>query len=168
MAAPLVQSSTLAALLREDARRPLLVDCSFDLADLEAGPWAYGAAHLPGAAYLHLEKDLSGPRTGRDGRHPLPEPARFMDTLAALGCDDDTHVVAYDNAGSMYAARLWWMLRWIGHEAVSVLDGGSAAWRAAGLPFESGVGASTPGAARGRPAGRVKGSSSGALTVPAP
>jgi thiosulfate/3-mercaptopyruvate sulfurtransferase len=147
MPAPIVQSADLAALLRGGTRRPLLLDCSFDLADLEAGPWAYAAAHLPGAAYLHLEQDLSGPRTGSNGRHPLPDPGQFVALLAALGCNDDTHIVAYDNAGSMYAARLWWMLHWVGHAAVSVLDGGSAAWRAAGLPFESG--ASAPAAARG-------------------
>jgi thiosulfate/3-mercaptopyruvate sulfurtransferase len=139
MTAPLVQCTALAALLGAPSPRPLLVDCSFDLADLEAGPWAYASAHLPAAAYLHLENDLSATRTGCNGRHPLPEPARFVATMAALGCNDATCVVAYDNAGGMYAARLWWMLRWVGHAAVSVLDGGSAAWRAAGLPFESGA-----------------------------
>ncbi|MFO1400967.1 MAG: rhodanese-like domain-containing protein, partial [Steroidobacteraceae bacterium] len=97
MSAPLVQPAALAAQLRDGTRRPLLLDCSFDLADLEAGPWAYAAAHLPGAVYLHLEKDLSGPRTGSNGRHPLPDPGQFVALLARLGCDDDTPVVAYDN-----------------------------------------------------------------------
>lgn len=139
ISAPLVPSAELIALWQDRARRPVLVDCSFDLADLDAGPWTYAAAHLPGAAYLHLENDLSGPRSGHNGRHPLPAAERFVATMAELGCDDDRHVVAYDNAGGMYAARLWWMLRWVGHDAASVLDGGSAAWRAAGLPFESGA-----------------------------
>jgi thiosulfate/3-mercaptopyruvate sulfurtransferase len=135
-------------MLRGGPRAPLVVDCSFNLADPEAGPRAYATAHLPGAVYLHLEKDLSGTPTGRNGRHPLPEPDVFAARMAALGAGDDTQVVAYDNAGSMYAARLWWMLRWAGHAAASVLDGGSAAWRAAGLAFESGAGAAA--AARGR------------------
>jgi thiosulfate/3-mercaptopyruvate sulfurtransferase len=146
MIPPLVPSAAVAAALRS-ATPPLLVDCSFDLTDLEAGPWAYEAAHLPGAVYLHLEKDLSGTRNGRNGRHPLPEAGQFLATMAAFGCNDDTHVIAYDNAGGMYASRLWWMLRWVGHAAASVLDGGSAAWRAAGLPFETGR--SAPAAVRG-------------------
>jgi thiosulfate/3-mercaptopyruvate sulfurtransferase len=136
---PLVQCPELAALLQGGAQRPLLIDCSFELSDPQAGARIYAAAHLPGARYLDLERDLSGPRTGRNGRHPLPEAARFVATMAALGCNDDTRVIAYDNAGGMYAARLWWMLRWVGHGAAGVLDGGSAAWRAAGLPFEAGA-----------------------------
>ncbi|MCC7462529.1 MAG: sulfurtransferase [Gammaproteobacteria bacterium] len=143
MIPPLVPSTRLAALLADAVQRPLLVDCSFDLADPEAGPWAYAAAHLPGAVYLHLENDLSGPRSGANGRHPLPQPEHFVATMAALGADDERYVVAYDNAAGMYAARLWWMLRWVGHAAASVLDGGSAAWRAAGLPVEAGAAAAT-------------------------
>ncbi|MEI2416397.1 sulfurtransferase [Orrella sp. JC864] len=113
---------------------PLLVDCSFDLADPQAGQRAYAQGHIPGAHYLHLEADLSGPVTDRSGRHPLPDRAGFASRMAGLGARPDTQVVAYDNAGGMYAARLWWLMRWLGHGAVAVLDGGLAAWRAAGLP----------------------------------
>jgi thiosulfate/3-mercaptopyruvate sulfurtransferase len=144
---PLMGHARLATLLQAPQRRPLIIDCSFDLADAEAGPWAYAAAHLPGAAYLHLEHDLSGLRTGRNGRHPLPERSEFVHRMAGLGADDDTCVVVYDNAGSMYAARLWWMLRWAGHAAVSVLDGGIGAWREAGYALEAGTAA--PPARRG-------------------
>jgi thiosulfate/3-mercaptopyruvate sulfurtransferase len=144
---PLVGSAELAGLLHRPVPRVLLVDCSFDLADLEAGPWAYASAHLPGAVYLHLEHDLSGARTGRNGRHPLPERPEFAQRMASFGADDDTCVVVYDNAGSTYAARLWWMLRWAGHAAVSVLDGGIGTWRAAGYALEAGIGA--PAARRG-------------------
>lgn len=122
--------------LRAGARPPLLLDVSFDLADTSAGERAYAAGHLPGAHYLHLDRDLSGPKAGEGqvftGRHPLPEPATFAQRLAALGLDAGQQVVVYDGQGGMYAARVWWMLRWLGHEAVAVLDGGIAAWQAAG------------------------------------
>ncbi|HWH83944.1 MAG TPA: sulfurtransferase [Burkholderiaceae bacterium] len=118
------------------ADAPVLIDTGFDLADPAAGEAAWRAGHLPGALYLHLERDLSGPKTGADGRfrgrHPLPERAAFAATLGRCGIGPATPVVAYDAHGGVYAARLWWMLRWIGHEAVAVLDGGVAAWRAAG------------------------------------
>ncbi|WP_077037769.1 sulfurtransferase [Pelomonas sp. KK5] len=106
----------------------LLVDCRFDLADTAAGEAAYAAGHIPGAHYLHLDRDLSAAKTGRNGRHPLPDREAFAARMAALGLTPDTQVVAYDAQGSMYAARLWWMLRWLGHERVAVLDGGLAAW----------------------------------------
>ncbi|MFJ1255395.1 sulfurtransferase [Cupriavidus sp. CuC1] len=111
----------------------LVLDCSFELTDAQAGRRAYDAGHIPGARYVHLEDTLSAPKNGRNGRHPLPAPEAFVRVLGALGAGDQTQVVAYDNAGGMYAARLWWMLRWIGHSAVAVLDGGLAAWNAAGL-----------------------------------
>ena len=102
----------------------LLIDVSFDLADTGAGERAYAAGHLPGAQYLHLDRDLSGAKTGSNGRHPLPDRAAFAQRMRQLGLSKDTQVVAYDRQGGMYAARLWWMLRWIGHSAVAVLDGG--------------------------------------------
>jgi thiosulfate/3-mercaptopyruvate sulfurtransferase len=145
--APLIQCAELSALSQSPLRRPLIVDCSFDLSDVEAGKRSHAAAHLPAAVYLHLEDDLSGPRTGRNGRHPLPERARFAQRMADLGADDETHVIAYDGSGGMYAARLWWMLRWAGHAAVSVLDGGIGAWRTAGYALEAGV--APPPARRG-------------------
>lgn len=114
------------------AHPPLVLDCSFELTNLDAGQQAYDAGHILGAAYLHLEHALSAEKTGSNGRHPLPTREAFARTMAAIGVARDTQVVAYDNAGGMYAARLWWMLRWAGHRAVAVLNGGIAAWKAAG------------------------------------
>ena len=106
---------------------PLILDCSFDLADTGAGERAYAAGHIPGAFYLHLDRDLAGPKTGPDGafrgRHPLPEREAFAALLRRLGLHTGRQVVAYDAQGGMYAARAWWMLRWLGHAEVAVLDG---------------------------------------------
>jgi len=135
---PLITPNALQRELAEAAKL-LVVDCSFELSDPAAGRRAYDAGHLPGAVYMHLDETLSAAKTGRNGRHPLPERAAFARTMAALGADDDTLVVAYDNAGGMYAARLWWMLRWAGHAAAAVLDGGIAAWKAEGLPLQTGA-----------------------------
>src|SRR5215212_4547010 len=109
----------------------IVCDCRHDLADFAAGQRAYAAAHVPGARFLHLDEDLSGPKTGLNGRHPLPHPSTFALRLGALGIDDKKMIVAYDSAGGCYAARLWWMLRWIGHTHAAVLDGGWQAWVAA-------------------------------------
>ena len=130
-----------AASLRQrlDAGEALqLLDCSFDLADAEAGRRAFEQGHLPGALYLHLDHDLSAAKTGRNGRHPLPTREVFAARLAALGLRDDAALVVYDGSGGMYAARAWWMLRWLGHGAVQVLDGGRAAWVEAGGALHSG------------------------------
>jgi thiosulfate/3-mercaptopyruvate sulfurtransferase len=119
-----------------------VIDCSFDLADAAAGEAAYAAGHLPGAVYLHLERDASGPKIGTPpstGRHPLPSRTAFAATLAKVGLNNGQQVVLVDRSGGMYAARVWWMLRWLGVEAAAVLDGGVAAWQAAGLPLEAGV-----------------------------
>jgi thiosulfate/3-mercaptopyruvate sulfurtransferase len=110
-------------------------DCRHDLADYSAGYRAYRNGHIPGARFLHLDVDLSGPKTGMTGRHPLPHPATFSLRLGALGIDNTKQVVAYDDSGGPFAARLWWMLRWVGHNRVAVLDGGWQAWQRAGLPF---------------------------------
>jgi thiosulfate/3-mercaptopyruvate sulfurtransferase len=134
---PLVSAQQLAAALASGLA-PAIVDCSFDLADTGAGQRAFAQAHLPGARYAHLDHDLAGPKTGRNGRHPLPSRADWAGTLARLGITPDKHVVVYDAQGSMYAARAWWMLLWVGHRAVSVLDGGLPAWKAAGAAIESG------------------------------
>ncbi len=115
-----------------DDPRWLVVDCRFDLADPAAGESAWRESHLPGAAYLHLERDLSGATGPATGRHPLPEPEAFAATLGRLGVEPDTQVVVYDAGPGYFAARLWWMLRWVGHDAVALLDGGLAAWLAAG------------------------------------
>lgn len=112
----------------------IMCDCRHDLADTGAGRAAYDAAHIPGARFLHLDDDLSGPRTGRNGRHPLPDPERLAGKLAALGIGNAAQVVAYDASGGCFAARLWWLMRWLGHERVAVLDGGWQAWVEAGQP----------------------------------
>jgi thiosulfate/3-mercaptopyruvate sulfurtransferase len=117
---------------------PLVVDASFDLADVAAGRRAYGAGHIPGSVYLHLDDDLSAPKTGRNGRHPLPERRRFAAVLGRIGVTPQRRVVALDRQGGVYAARVWWMLRWIGHADVAVLDGGVAAWQQASLPLVKG------------------------------
>lgn len=140
---PLTSCAELAVLL-QDGTTPLIFDCSFDLMDPESGPWAYTSAHLPGARYLHLEHDLSAPRNGRNGRHPLPERAVFAERMANLGVDDESLVIAYDNAANVYASRLWWMLRWCGHRNARVLDGGTSVWSAGGYPVERGEGSSSP------------------------
>jgi thiosulfate/3-mercaptopyruvate sulfurtransferase len=115
-----------------------LFDCSFDLADTAAGGRRFAERHIPGAAYLHLDEDLSGRPTGTNGRHPLPIADVLARRLAAAGVRRGQQIVAYDDAGGPYAARLWWMAKWLGHEEVAVLDGGVQAWQAAGLPLVSG------------------------------
>jgi thiosulfate/3-mercaptopyruvate sulfurtransferase len=133
----LISAPALQQALQTPGTDLLVLDCSFDLADPGAGQRAYAAGHLPGARYVSLDDTLSSAKTGRNGRHPLPARATFAQAVAALGANTDTLIVAYDNAGGMYAARLWWMLRWAGHAAVSVLDGGIAAWKAANGAIET-------------------------------
>jgi len=118
--------SAYTTLIPFDALRPdmLVIDAGFDLADTTAGERDYAAGHLPGAHYLHLDRDLSAAKTGSNGRHPLPDRAAFAARMRAVGLSKGRQVVAYDAQGGMYAARLWWMLRWIGHAGVAVLDGG--------------------------------------------
>ncbi|MFN3297096.1 sulfurtransferase [Caldimonas sp.] len=134
---PLISPEALRAAMASDPA-PVLIDVSFDLADPAAGEAAYLQAHLPGAHYLHLERDLSGAKTGRNGRHPLPTREDFAARIAALGIGPDTPVVVYDRQGAMFAARAWWMLRWLGHQAVAVLDGGLPAWQAIGAALQAG------------------------------
>lgn len=149
MLTTLVTTDTLAAHL--DDPRWLIVDCRFDLAQPAAGEAAYRAAHIPGAVYAHLDRDLSGPITPRTGRHPLPDPDRFAATLSGWGVSADTQVIAYDADTGMYAARLWWLLRWVGHRAVAVLDGGFKAWTAAGLPTSTEIPSRPPSHFQARP-----------------
>jgi len=117
----------------------VVVDCRHDLMNLAAGREGYAAGHLPGAVFGDIETQLSGAKHGPDGvfrgRHPLPEKEALLETLRGWGVDDDSQVVAYDAHGGMFAARLWWLMRWLGHEAVAVLDGGMAAWQAIGKPL---------------------------------
>jgi thiosulfate/3-mercaptopyruvate sulfurtransferase len=105
-----------------------VVDCRHDLHAVDAGRVAYDIEHVPGAVHAHLDHDLSGPKTGSNGRHPLPDPAKFCSWLGRAGITPSTPVVAYDEGSGSYAARLWWLMRWVGHVRVCVLDGGWAAW----------------------------------------
>jgi thiosulfate/3-mercaptopyruvate sulfurtransferase len=134
-----------ATLIGVDSLRELLgdprlavVDCRFDLQNPEAGRQAFLKAHIPGARYADLNRDLSAPIGPRTGRHPLPAPYVFARRLGELGIRNDSQVVAYDEANGSIAARLWWMLRWVGHGAVAVLDGGFNAWTARGGALQSG------------------------------
>lgn len=111
-----------------------VIDCRHDLANPAFGRSAYNDGHIPGALFLHLDDDLSGPRNGTNGRHPLPAPHILAKRLGACGIDRHTQVIAYDDAGGMYAARLWALLRWLGHSRVAVLDGGYRAWCDAARP----------------------------------
>lgn len=115
----------------------VVVDCRFSLADSEAGRAAYEASHIPGARYADLDEVLTNPPYLDHGRHPLPEPSIMERRFGKLGIGNTSQVVAYDDAGGMVAARLWWMLHYLGHEAAAVLDGGWQAWLAAGLPVSS-------------------------------
>lgn len=117
----------------------VLVDCRFGMADTDAGQQEYEASHIPGAVYAHLDDDLSNPPATDNGRHPLPAPNVLKERFGYLGITTGRQVVAYDNANGAYAARLWWMLRYMGHETVAVLDGGWATWQAAGFSVVSGV-----------------------------
>jgi thiosulfate/3-mercaptopyruvate sulfurtransferase len=127
----LVSPATLARHLHDP--NWVVCDCRHDLTHYEAGREAYYQTHVSGARFVHLDEDLSGPKTGRNGRHPLPHPRTWALRAGALGIDQHTQVVAYDASGGSHAARLWWMLRWIGHAHVAVLDGGWQAWSRAGL-----------------------------------
>lgn len=137
----LISAADLAAHIDDPAW--VVVDCRHDLMNLAAGRAAYASGHLPGAVFADIETVLSGAKNGADGvflgRHPLPDREVLAEALRDFGIDDTTQVVAYDAHGGMFAARLWWLLRWLGHEAVAVLDGGLAAWEAAGLPLTTEV-----------------------------
>jgi thiosulfate/3-mercaptopyruvate sulfurtransferase len=115
-----------------------VVDCRFDLADTVKGEQEYLESHIPGARYAHLDRDLSGAKTGSNGRHPLPTAEQMRDRFGALGIGPKSQIVAYDADSGMYAARLWWMLRYMGHDAVAVLDGGFARWMREGHPVRGG------------------------------
>lgn len=118
----------------------VVVDARFSLTAPEQGEADYRAAHIPGAVYAHLGRDLSSPPVlGQTGRHPLPPVAEFTKTLGRWGIDAQTQVAVYDDSGGMVASRLWWMLRWLGHEAAAVLDGGWTAWRQEDRPLYNGV-----------------------------
>ncbi len=118
-----------------------IFDCRFSLVDKENGKCAYLQAHIPGAVYAHLEKDLSGPVIpGQTGRHPLASPDQVARTFSRLGITANQQIVAYDDTGgAIGAARLWWMLRWMGVQSCAVLNGGWQAWQQAGMPVQGGI-----------------------------
>lgn len=128
----LVDAATLAAHLDDPAW--VVVDCRHALADFSLGRRLYGEAHIPGAFFADGEHDLAGEHTGTNGRHPLPDPNTFAAFLRRIGVNEATQIVAYDAGGDIFAARMWFLCRWIGHDACAVLDGGLAAWIAGGYP----------------------------------
>jgi thiosulfate/3-mercaptopyruvate sulfurtransferase len=155
----LIEPAELAAPLARTAGGPsdwAVLDCRFELARPDWGAGAYAAGHIPGALYAHLDRDLSGPVTPSSGRHPLPGVAQLAETFGRWGIDEATQVVAYDQGNGAFAARLWWLLRWLGHPKVAVLNGGFAAWQQAGLPTETTT-ARRDRAATERPAGVSEG-----------
>jgi thiosulfate/3-mercaptopyruvate sulfurtransferase len=133
----LIEPAELAASLTHAAGQWAVLDCRFDLARPEWGKAAYAAGHVPSALYAHLDHDLSGPISPATGRHPLPSPDRLAETFGRWGIDASVQVVAYDQGNGAYASRLWWLLRWAGHQNVAVLNGGFAAWQQASLPIET-------------------------------
>ena len=133
---PLIDARTLAGRLADPGW--VVVDCRFRLTQPEAGRALYEESHLPGARYAHLDHDLSTPPPPGTGRHPLPAADVFAATLGGWGISNSSTVVTYDDASGAVAARLWWMLRWVGHESALVLDGGIQAWEGAGLALERG------------------------------
>jgi len=135
MSSPLISPEELARHL--DDPTWVVVDCRWTLTDPAAGPAAHARSHIPGARYANLDDDLSRRPGPSDGRHPLPAAADFAARLGSWGVGNSTTVVAYDEASGAIAARLWWLLGWLGHDRRLVLDGGFAAWTAAGLPVEA-------------------------------
>ena len=132
---------TLLVSVEELAAHPewRVFDCRHDLKNTEYGRQAYARGHIPGALFLHLDEDLSGATNGSNGRHPLPDVADFARRMSDCGVDASTQVVAYDNEGGIFASRLWWLLRWLGHERVAVLDGGLAGWKRSKRTLEESV-----------------------------
>ncbi|KQV93349.1 sulfurtransferase [Rhizobacter sp. Root1221] len=141
-----------AANLRATTPAPLLLDCSFDLAGPSLGEQAYAAGHLPGALYVHLDRDLSGPKTGLNGRHPLRTREAYAGWMASIGITPDRDVVVYDRQAGMFAVRAWWVLRWLGHPRVALLDGGLDAWVRSGGELSTQVPVPSPVAASPAPA----------------
>ena len=130
---PLVSCEQLAAHLNDPDWR--IVDCRHQLSDVGYGQRVYAEGHLPGAFFMHLDRDLSGAMSGCNGRHPLPNPQVLAAKFGAIGISSRTQVVAYDDAEGMVSGRLWWMLRWLGHDNVAVLDGGFNRWVKEGRPL---------------------------------
>ena len=144
---PRTNASDLSQHLTDD--NWVILDCRHDLMNPNAGRDGFAIGHIQNAQFANIDTDLSGAKVGADGkfrgRHPLPGRAALIETLRGWGINDDTQVVAYDAHGGMFAARLWWLLRWVGHPAVAVLDGGLAAWQSQGLPMVTAEARRAPG-----------------------
>ena len=145
----LVSTAELAAHLNDPAW--IVFDCRHDLAKPDSGQEEYAKSHIPGARFLHLDRDLAAPPNGTNGRHPLPDAEAFARRLAAEGVDAGKQVVAYDAKLGVYASRLWWMLRWLGHDKVAVLDGGYVKWLKEARPVTDAVPRAQPARFDGRP-----------------
>ena len=139
----LIQVAELDALMKRAPANVIVLDCRHELSRPEWSDIAYAEGHIPTAQQAHLDRDLSSPITPQSGRHPLPDVTKFARELGQWGIDNTVQVVAYDQGNGMYASRAWWLLRWLGHTSVAVLDGGFAAWQEAGLRIsrEPGTGA---------------------------
>ena len=133
---PVISTEQLADRMRRDG--VVVLDCRFDLLDPAAGARSWRHSHIPGAVHADLDEVLSGPPTADSGRHPLPDPQVFAAWAGSCGIGNDSTVVVYDAGPGAVAARAWWLLRWVGHEDVHVLDGGFNAWQAEGRPLEYG------------------------------
>ncbi len=140
----IVSAAQLYKQLNERPASRVVIDTRFSLTKPALGRQEYLADHIPGALYAHLDDDLAAPPAPQDGRHPLPDPQTLASVLGSWGIDRTTQVVVYDHASGAIAARLWWLMRWLGHTRVSVLDGGFAAWQAAGFETEQGEAGGKP------------------------
>ena len=140
----IISAQQLNSIIENDSVR--VFDCRFSLKDPQGGLKSYQAGHLPGAQFADMDTQLSAPMTQTSGRHPLPEPEKFAEQLQAWGVNNDTQVIAYDDMSGAFAARLWWMMRWLGHDSVAVLDGGLPKWTEAGYALAQESGAFAPGA----------------------
>ncbi len=145
----IVSTDILAAHITDPAW--VVIDCRFSLTDPAAGGMLYASRHIPGAHYAHLDRHLSARITDMSGRHPLPDPEQFCQRLGEWGITPQSQVVVYDDAGGAYAARLWWLLRWLGHDTVAVLDGGWSRWCDAGEEQQKAVPVTLPGNFPGQP-----------------
>lgn len=149
----IVDRETLAEQL--DNSEWIVFDCRFALDKPEQGAKEYKEAHIPGSRYADLDRDLSSPKQNATGRHPLPDSGVFLAWLRTNGVNNQSQVVVYDSNNGMFASRLWWMLRWVGHEDVAVLDGGWPAWLAGGYPTSTDIPQPKSGDFQGRPDDRM-------------
>lgn len=145
----LIDATTLASML--DGERCIAVDCRSELANVDAGRQLYDAGHIPGAVFLDLDRDLAGPVSANTGRHPLPDVDQINAALGKSGIGPSDTVVVYDAGNGSLAARAWWILRWLGHPSIRLLDGGFAQWKALDLPIDVSEPRREPTAFRGRP-----------------